>query len=602
MAYTSIGQLNTKAAPTLKYVPIPPVAPRAVTNKPVDVSAAFANRPSGYNARNTFSALGGALNKVLLQPVVNTAKIAPNAASLATAEATGNKKSITSSKKALTKSAQGSVIGPLADTAVLAGTNLAANSILNNKKTSAAEKSAQLKDAVNPSYNSAGFDLGQSKKSTILKGAALVGEDVLTAAGIKGAGEGLTSNLARNGIKSAKEAFINGPQRTLQNSITHVALKEGERANTPIKIPVGGEEGAASGVRVRTPVHAGVKDVSSTTKIGVRTPNQMSEGAFNTEFAKLNKGYERDTKNLEKFSKGTSTGETQATAQKIEDFYHGKINDLLDRFHNPELSAPTKPQTLATAITKARNYGGNINTPRRPRSALDPLVEQADAADKAALADQTAQVKADTTKPVETPQTAPKEPTVQTKTPSVPSGSQKTAGSALRTQKEAVEAGMKSEAQNTGATFTTVSHKEEAAKAVDLVQNDPEKAKAIAMGQTHGDNASHEAAVYHAVKNAEIEKAKKTGDWDTVTELANSQRHTGVSEAAQKLGAEGYNVDPHDPVSILNDIAKTRAQAAEKAGAPTVTKAAAEVKTAVKAETPRITKETWGSFIDGLKC
>lgn len=41
MAYQSIGQLNTKFTPTLKYVPIPTVNPKAVTNKPVDVTSAF---------------------------------------------------------------------------------------------------------------------------------------------------------------------------------------------------------------------------------------------------------------------------------------------------------------------------------------------------------------------------------------------------------------------------------------------------------------------------------------------------------------------------------------------------------------------------------
>lgn len=176
------------------------------------------------------------------------------------------------------------------------------------------------------------------------------------------------------------------------------------------------------------------------------------------------------------------------------------------------------------------------------------------------------------------------------------------AGSSLRTQAKAIEAGMQSEAQTTGATYSTVSHKEEAAKAAQLVATDPAKARSIAMG-ARGDNASHEAAVYHAVANKALDEAKRTGDYSEVTALANSPRHTGVSEAAQKLGAEGYNANPHDPINIMNDLAKTREAAiAKTASKPTLAKETANISSAVKAAAPKISRQDWHSFIQELQC
>jgi len=402
-------------------------------------------------------------------------------------------------------------------------------------------------------------------------------------------------SAAVRAVGKLKQIFKTGPEELLRNTTAQRLAAAGEKANTPVKIPVKGEEVSPTGVLVRTPVHAGIKDVSTTTKIGVRTPNQMSEEAFTKEFNNLSKGYERDTKSLS----ALPPARAKALTNSLETHYQTKLNDLLDRYHKPDLTAPVKPKTLATSITKAKNYGVNIPAPRA-RSAFDRLAKQSAEAQKPVEALQsTSSVKPveSTTQVPKAVQKAPEKPTTQT----TPAGTEKVSGSSLRTQQEAVQAGMKSEAQTTGATFKTVSHKEEAAKAVKLVNENPQKAMDIAMGRSRGDSASHESAVYHAVKNAEIEKAKKTGDWGTVTELANSQRHTGVSEAAQKLGAEGYNVNPHDPVSIMNDVSKARTQALGKS-ARTVSQEAKVIAGDVKRSLPKVSREDWHSFVDSLKC
>lgn len=224
--------------------------------------------------------------------------------------------------------------------------------------------------------------------------------------------------------------------------------------------------------------------------------------------------------------------------------------------------------------------------------------------------------KAQTTKatktPVQTPKTTPAastsvKPTVTTTKPTesvtktVTTGAPKVSGSAIRTEQKAVEAGLESEFKDK-ATFNQVSHKEQAAKAVKLADEDEAKALDIALGRKAGDNASHEAAVYHAVANKELAKAKKTGDFSRVQELARSPRHAAVSEAAQKLGAEGYNVNPNDPIQLMADVVKTREKALGKKAATTVDKAAETISKEVKAATPKIPAKTWHDFVESIKC
>ena len=567
------------------------------------------NKPvaAPYSAKNTLSSLGGAINKVLVQPLVNTAKIAPTAASLAVNEYNSNNKALPKAKQAFVNATNRSVIAPLAQTAELAGTNLAANSILSSKTTNQAEKAAQLKNVINPAYNQTGFNLGESNKSTALKGAALVGEDVATGASADSAGEGVL-----NGIKSAKQAFIDGPQAVLDNSVRNRLLVAGEKANTPTKINVEDREGAPATVPVKTPIRPGIRQESTTSQINVRMPNQMTDEQFTKEFNALSKGYDRDTKQLQEAAKTAAPGQSfDAANNKVESVYQGKLNDLLDRYHTPDLTAPKAPKTVASSVSKAeKTTGGLQQSPLAQavtRARSQPITRPS-ALDNVELPEDTATVpktaETGATKPTESttaPTTAkPVQPV--TKPAPLTTPGEKVSGSSIRTQAKAVEAGMKSDEDITGATYKTVSHKAEAQKAVQLLQDDPDKAKDIAMGRAEGDNASHEAAVYHAVANDALTKAKETGDFSTVRELANSPRHTAVSEAAQKLGAEGYNVNPHDPVSIMGDIAKSREKALSKSGSNTVDKELAKVTSDVKANTPRVTRQSWSDFVDSIKC
>lgn len=173
----------------------------------------------------------------------------------------------------------------------------------------------------------------------------------------------------------------------------------------------------------------------------------------------------------------------------------------------------------------------------------------------------------------------------------------KVSGSAMKSEARAVQAGVVKDLGDK-ATYDTGSYTTEAAKAVDLAHNDPETAKAIAMGQKPGDNTIHEVAVRHAVE----QKAISDGDSHTLLDLSKSTQHTATSESAQRLGAEGYNTSSASPVAKIIEINNTRKIAFAKRTGQSIDKAASSEIKAIRAATPKVNKETFASFVDSLKC
>lgn len=187
------------------------------------------------------------------------------------------------------------------------------------------------------------------------------------------------------------------------------------------------------------------------------------------------------------------------------------------------------------------------------------------------------------------------------KTPEIPqqvtAPGSKVSGSALKSEQRAVQAGVVKDL-GTKAEYATGSYKAEAAKAVDLAHNNPETAKAIAMGQQAGDNTIHEVAVRHAVE----QKAISEGDTHTLLDLSKSTQHTATSQSAQRLGAEGYNTESHSPVAKITEVNNTRKAVFEKRTGTTINKATSSEVKAIRSATPKVSRETFASFVDSLKC
>lgn len=179
---------------------------------------------------------------------------------------------------------------------------------------------------------------------------------------------------------------------------------------------------------------------------------------------------------------------------------------------------------------------------------------------------------------------------------SVPQSTTKTSGSALNAEARAVQKGIKAEFKDK-ANYDAGSYKQEAQNAVDLLKNNPDEARAIAFGDKPGNNAIHEVAVAKAVEN----KALRERDAQTLIKLSQSSRHTVTSEAAQRLGAEGYDTSG-SVVKQLAIIRKARQDAAEQRLGKPMSKAVSDEVKQIRAAKPKVTRQTWGEFIESIKC
>lgn len=122
----------------------------------------------------------------LIQPAVNMVKLPADLITNQATQFSHNPYIRQAGRDQLQEHATNSFISPLAQTAVMGGTNLAANNILNNPNTSVFQKNEQIKSAINPSYGQIGFNTNDSGIRTALKGASLFAQDVATPVLLKG--------------------------------------------------------------------------------------------------------------------------------------------------------------------------------------------------------------------------------------------------------------------------------------------------------------------------------------------------------------------------------------------------------------------------------
>lgn len=147
------------------------------------------------------------------------------------------------------------------------------------------------------------------------------------------------------------------------------------------------------------------------------------------------------------------------------------------------------------------------------------------------------------------------------------------------------------------ATYGKVSYKDEAAKAIKLVDDNRDEAMSIAMGNKQGDNVAHEQAILKAL----AKKAEEEGDVDTVMRLASSKRYTELSESAQKLGVTGYG-ERKNAADIINDIKKTQTKTVERRAKTQVNKLKTKTIKDISKNLKNPDKYDWTNFVESLRC
>lgn len=139
--------------------------------------------------------------------------------------------------------------------------------------------------------------------------------------------------------------------------------------------------------------------------------------------------------------------------------------------------------------------------------------------------------------------------------------------------------------------------KEQAQKAADLANTDPQKAVDVALGKRNAPAGIHPHAVFIAVEN----QAVKDGNVDLLRQLATSKRVDEATAAGQTLRILRER-DQTSPVAQIQHVIDTRKQAfAQRTGQ--------NAEAAVRAETGKLkasikppTKNEWQLFVDSITC
>lgn len=146
--------------------------------------------------------------------------------------------------------------------------------------------------------------------------------------------------------------------------------------------------------------------------------------------------------------------------------------------------------------------------------------------------------------------------------------------------------------------YAKVNIKQQSEAAANLVKTDPERAYRIAMGHEKAPEDLLPESVFIAVEHA----ATKTGNTELLRKLATeshlTSEATGMGQRIRMLGER----DTNSAVSNIKKVSDARKAAFERKSKTTVAKATGDEIKQIRAAKPKVTKETWSSFVDSIKC
>ncbi len=190
------------------------------------------------------------------------------------------------------------------------------------------------------------------------------------------------------------------------------------------------------------------------------------------------------------------------------------------------------------------------------------------------------------------------EPSIKESTSAVNEDGTKTTKLAKDINTEIVKKGFDALTPEQQAKFDPITKETTLAKVANFMKEPDIAKEAVKTGEMPGDFKGADKQVFF---NAMEEQALKNNDMQGLIDLANSPIATELSVAAQTLGASGFN-KAEGAVKAIQEVLKAREEkATKKVG--NLGKAKRELAKEVKDQIRKIqTKETWGSFVESLKC
>jgi len=141
-------------------------------------------------------------------------------------------------------------------------------------------------------------------------------------------------------------------------------------------------------------------------------------------------------------------------------------------------------------------------------------------------------------------------------------------------------------------TYKTMSMMDQAKKALDLIEQDKEKAIRIARGDEVAPGDLRPGSVFTALR----EKAFKDKDVGTILELSKSKVATEIAQGLKAFDVIKGEIDVVDKIKEVRKSREGKIKDTEKVKLKEVE----NIKSEIKKTSP--TKETWSSFIKSLEC
>ena len=168
---------------------------------------------------------------------------------------------------------------------------------------------------------------------------------------------------------------------------------------------------------------------------------------------------------------------------------------------------------------------------------------------------------------------------------------------ATRVEADAVEKGLVTKFEGLPEA-QTMNMRQQADDAVNLVNNNYEQAKRVALGTENAPGDLRDASVFEAVKF----KALKDGDVATLKQLATeSTVPARISAAAQQVkAADARLLDSTDPVELMQTVMKAREKGVQLKQRVVKNADTAQVKQIIKKSVPK--RQDWDEFINSIQC
>lgn len=403
---------------------------------------------------------------------------------------------------------------------------------------------------------------------------------------------------AANAAANAKSTRSSGKQTALQAGIGAVIPYAGT-ALRGVKSITGrviskGEAKTAQAAAQDVLDKEHVDDLTRTTKVPVEDKSQATQIQVNRPNApKLLPATTKSTANTEIKGKGFTATEIP-DAQKVKlSARLSKINNTLTKVAQGKVSMhPDEVKSLAverTTIGKiARGdaqysdfYGKSTNSAKAVTPAATSAANSGSKTPKAL-----------TTPTAKTPSSAASKKITE---PNVP-GTSKVAGSSVKIEKSAVEQGLTKRMSDLPE-YETINKADQAQKVTDLINNDRQRAIDVIDGKRSAPDGIHPTAIHNGL----VQLARKTGDGELITKLAQSKVNTELSKSAQNLSLAAER-DPHDPVELVRQVMAARTKAVEGRTSGTVNKAITKTVQEIDKSIKKPSKFDWQSFVEGIKC